>query len=199
MEGVLKYIYPFFYSIEPLVDKTLLLLIQLPPYLSEKKGFEPLKYLIAKSDNRFKYALEVRESTWFDERVYDLLKENNIALVWSIRDELRTPTIVTSDQIYIRFIGDRSIEVKNFGKIVKNRDKEMQTYANTISDIQDKSNKMNFVIAFNNHYAGYSPQSANSFSKMLGIESSELDRKLEQNLPSNKPNNFQTTFSDFDI
>ncbi len=36
---------------------------------------------------------------------------------------LKTPPIVTSDQIYIGFSGDRSINDKDFGKIVKNKDK----------------------------------------------------------------------------
>ncbi len=38
LEGVSKYLYPFFNALEPLMDKTLILLIQLPPYLSTEKG-----------------------------------------------------------------------------------------------------------------------------------------------------------------
>ena len=46
-------------------------------------------------------------------------------MVWSIRDELTTPTVVTANQIYTRFIGDRSINEKDFGRVVKNRTTEM--------------------------------------------------------------------------
>ena len=77
---------------------------------------------------RFRYSLEVRLSSWFNEKVYDLLKENNISLVWSVRDKLQTPSIVTSDQVYIRFIGDRSISEKDFGKTVKDRRRELLEY-----------------------------------------------------------------------
>ena len=116
---VSKYLAPFFYALEPLVDKTLMLLIQLPPYLTEKDGFEYIENLVSKLDNRFRYALEVRESSWFSDNVYNFLKENGMSLVWSVRDELKTPPIVTSNQIYIRFIGDRSINEKDFGKLLK--------------------------------------------------------------------------------
>ena len=96
-----------------MVDKTLLLLIHLPYYLTENKYFDSLQNMVYKLDNRFKYALEVRDSSWFNDKAYDFLKNNKITLTWSIRDELKTPPIVTSDQIYIRFIGDRSINEKD--------------------------------------------------------------------------------------
>ena len=113
----------FFNNIEPLVDKTLLLLIQLPPHLTESKYFDSLQNMVNKLDNRFRYAIEFRDSSWFNDKVYDFLKNNKMTLTWSVRDELKTPPIITSDQIYIRFIGDRSIDDKDFGKIVKDRKK----------------------------------------------------------------------------
>ncbi len=84
-------------------------------------------------NNRFRYALEAREPSRFDNKVHDFLKDNKISLTWSVRDELKTPPIITSDQIYIRFIGDRSINETDFGKIVKNRDKELIDYVIPVS------------------------------------------------------------------
>ena len=118
LEDVVKPLSILFYSLEPLIEKTLTLLIQLPPFLSEKKGFNPLQGMIRHLDKRFRYSLEVRHSSWFNDNLYELLKENDISLVWSVRDKLQTHSIVTSDQVYIRFIGDRSISEKDFGKTV---------------------------------------------------------------------------------
>jgi uncharacterized protein YecE (DUF72 family) len=123
MQDVSKDLSVFFNNIEPLVDKTLLLLIQLPPYLTDNNYFDSLQNIANRLDNRFRYALEARDSSWFNDKVYDFLKNNKMTLTWSVRDELKTPPIVTSDQIYIRFIGDRSIDDKDFGKIVKDRKK----------------------------------------------------------------------------
>lgn len=102
MEDVAKPLSILFYSLEPLIDKTLTLLIQLPPFLSEKKGFNAFQDLLRHLDKRFRYSLEVRHSSWFTENVYNFLKENDILLVWSVRDELRSPLIVTSNHNYIR-------------------------------------------------------------------------------------------------
>ena len=167
---VSKHLVPFFYALEPLVDKTLMLLIQLPPYLTEEDGFEYIENLVSKLDNRFRYALEVRESSWFSDKVSDFLKENSMSLVWSVRDKLKTPPIVTSNQIYVRFIGDRSINEKDFGKIVKDREKETKEYVNHIKRaLQDDANEQHhqMAIAFNNHFAGFGPQSANEFLRLM--------------------------------
>ena len=44
-----------------------------------------------------------------------------MCMVWSQLAGIRTPAIVTTDFLYIRFIGDRTIQEKDFGKIQKDR------------------------------------------------------------------------------
>jgi hypothetical protein len=46
-------------------------------------------------------------------------------LVWGQLAELQTPPILTTDFLYLRFIGDRSIQEKDFGKIQIDRVLEM--------------------------------------------------------------------------
>ncbi len=200
LEDVAKPLSVLFYSLEPLIEKTLTLLIQLPPFLSEKKGFNPLQDMIRHLDKRFRYSLEVRHSSWFNDKVYDFLKENNISLVWSIRDELKSPSIKTSDQVYIRFIGDRSISEMDFGKIVKNRRKDMVEYVKHVRDTQiESSNIRDVLIAFNNHFAGFGPQSVNDFLKLMNM--SEIDWKTElesyENTSAQSNGRHQSNLSDF--
>ena len=140
----------------------------MPLYLTENKGFEPLGNMVKRLYNRFRYALEVREFSWLNNEGYDFLKESKILLVWSVRDELKTPPIVTSDQIYIRFIGDRSIDERDFGKIVKNRDIEMIEYIDKINKMQHYNEEQQTIaVAYNNHFTGIGPQSANYFLKLM--------------------------------
>ena len=42
-----------------------------------------------------------------------------MCLVWGQLTEIRTSPVVTTDFLYIRFIGDRTIQEKVFGKIQK--------------------------------------------------------------------------------
>jgi uncharacterized protein YecE (DUF72 family) len=177
-----------------LIEKTLTLLIQLPPFLSEKKGFSPLQGMIRHLDKRFRYSLEVRHSSWFNDNLYDLLKENNISLVWSIRDKLVSPLIVTSDQVYLRFIGDRSISEKDFGMIVKDRRKEMLEYVKKVRETQDEnSNIGNVLIAFNNHFAGFGSHSVNDFLRVMNMPEIEWKSELE----SYENNSAQSSLSNF--
>ena len=48
---------------------------------------------------------------------------------WSQLADIRTPPIVTSDFVYVRLIGDRSIQEKDFGHIQIDRIKEMKKLA----------------------------------------------------------------------
>lgn len=201
LEDVSKHLSILFYSLEPIIDKTIMLLIQLPPHFTEKKGFNSLKNMASKLDRRFKYAIEFRDSSWFNNHVYDLLRENNISFVWSVRDELNTPTIVTSDQIYIRFIGDRSILEKKFGRIVKDRTKEMTEFAKHIREIQNNKTIHDIIIAFNNHFAGFGPQSVNDFLKILNepqiIWNNDIKNYDNNNSSTHLRNNSQTSLSDY--
>jgi len=200
LEDVIKPLSVLFYSLEPLIEKTLTLLIQLPPFLSEKKRFGSLQAMVRYLDKRFRYSLEVRHSSWFNDNVYNLMKENNISLVWSVRDKLQTPSVLTSDQVYIRFIGDRSISEMDFGRIVKNRRKEMLEYVKQVKDLQNESSNIRDVlIAFNNHFAGFGPQSVNDFLKLMDMSEIDWKTELERygNNSSQSNGRYQSSLSDF--
>jgi hypothetical protein len=91
----------------PLRDKILALLIQLPPSLKITEGLDSLRQVVSELDTKFRYAVEVRDRSWFQDLAYNFLADNNICMVWSQLAELRTPPISTTDFLYLRFIGDR--------------------------------------------------------------------------------------------
>jgi uncharacterized protein YecE (DUF72 family) len=157
----------FYKAMAPLAKKLVCLLIQLPPKMTLKESMKKLKALPL--DNRFRYAVEARDETWFDEELYSFLKENKICLAWSQRAELQTPAVVTTDFVYLRLIGDRSIDEKDFGKIQINRVIEMEHWASEIKKLQNNMKLKIGVVAANNHYAGFGPGTSNIFRKMLGL------------------------------
>ena len=53
---------------------------------------------------------------------------------------LQTPPVVTTDFLYVRFIGDRSIQEKDFGRIQIDRIAEMQKWAENIKNVQEHTN-----------------------------------------------------------
>ena len=57
-------------------------------------------------------------------------------MVWSQLARMSTPPIVTTDFLYVRFIGNRSIDEKDFGRIQKNRVIEMKQWADEIKNVE---------------------------------------------------------------
>jgi uncharacterized protein YecE (DUF72 family) len=163
----------FLNNIEPLHEKTLALLIQLPPSMEIMSGLEGLRQLVPLVDKRFRYAVEVRHQSWFQDLAYNFFADNNICMVWSQLAGMRTPPIVTTDFLYVRFIGDRSIDEKDFGKIQKDRVSEMRKWARRVKRVEKERGKEEEIslamIAANNHYAGFGPGTVNIFRKMVGL------------------------------
>src|SRR5688572_28265333 len=106
---------------KPFQSKLLCLLIQLPASLTRSEGLPKLERLAPLLWKKYRYAIEVRHSSWFDRDVYKLLSKYNICLAWSQLDAIQTPPELTTDFFYLRLIGDRSIDEKDFGKIQKDR------------------------------------------------------------------------------
>jgi uncharacterized protein YecE (DUF72 family) len=172
LKDVDKDIERFYDIMEPLYDKILVFLMQLPPSLQLVEGLDLIKNLQYTLDPSVRYAIEVRHHhSWFNELLYNYMKEKNYCLVWSQQDILITPPILTSDFLYLRLIGDRSIDERDFGKIKKERIKEMQLWRNILKDIQkNEKNVKTSIIEANNHYAGFGPMTAKLFAEMMNLK-----------------------------
>jgi uncharacterized protein YecE (DUF72 family) len=195
LKDVDKELQRFFEAIGPLADKTLALLIQLPPSSQILEGLQRFRDLVPELDNRFRYAVKVRHRSWFQELAYNFF---SICLVWSQLADLQTPPILTTDFIYLRRIGDRSIQDKDFGRIRIDRVLEMEKWAENIKAVQEEHVRLAIVTA-NNHYAGFGPGTANVFRNMLGLpEAKWEDRGKEQEAsPQHQLDVKQSTLSDF--
>ena len=198
LKDVEKELELFFSSMIYLEDKVLALLIQLPPSMGIVEGMNRLRDIIPELDKRFRYAVEVRDSSWFQDLAYSFFTNNNMCMVWSQLAGIRTP-IVTTDFLYIRFIGDRTIQEKDFGKIQKDRVSEMKKWARFLKKAREEHREINLaIVAANNHYAGFGPGTANTFREMLDLSEVSWDEvkvsKIEAVLHSNAK---QTSLSDF--
>jgi uncharacterized protein YecE (DUF72 family) len=194
----------FFSQIDPLQEKTSALLIQLPPSLGIVEGLEALREVVPELDNRFRYAVEVRNNSWFQDLAYSFFANNNICMVWSQLAGLRTPPVITTDFLYVRFIGDRRIGEEDFGRIQIDRIAEMQYWSDKVKQITENvADRVELaIVAANNHYAGFGPGTANVFRRLLGLseatwkdkEVSLVEEKQHKSLPTK-----QTALSDFCI
>jgi len=173
----------FYEAMKPLKDKLLALLIQFPPYIKITEGLDALKQYDFFFDDRYRYAVEVRHPSWFSDLAYNFFLNNKICMVWNQLDRIKTPPVVTSDYLYLRLIGDRSIEESNFGSIQKDREQEMRFWSDKFREQEDDKNVRMGIVAANNHYAGFGAATANMFRVMRGQASVEwgIQKEIDYN------------------
>jgi uncharacterized protein YecE (DUF72 family) len=101
-------------------------------------------------------------------------------------DRLQTPPIVTTDFIYLRLIGDRSIHESNFGKLQIDRRVEMEKWVEKIKEIKNNEKDIKTaIVAANNHYGGFGPGTVNIFREMMDMNPIDMNvdlKKLTQHM-----------------
>jgi hypothetical protein len=65
-------------------------------------------------------------------------------MVWSQLAKLSISIVIT-DFLYLRFIGDRTIDEKNFGKIQKDRVMEMKRWASKLKRTLKEEEKISIL------------------------------------------------------
>lgn len=156
---------------KPLQKKVVAFLVQLPPWLDIIKGLDFLKSIQFQLDNSYRYAIEVRHHSWFNDLAFNYFKQNDFCLVWSQQDIIVTPPVMTTDFVYLRLIGNRNIDEKDFGKIQQDRKFEMQKWSNILNNVKNtEAIVKTAIISANNHYAGFGPMTAKMFGEMLNIK-----------------------------
>lgn len=165
LKDVSSYLEHFVRTLAQLREKLGPFVVQLPPSFKIPKHEKALADFIGTLDPQYKYAIEFRHKSWFNPTVEKLLRSRNICQVWSVNQYLTTPPTVTSDFVYMRFVGDR--ELTKFGKVQKDQSKVTKTWSQTLQEVGDEV-KDRFIF-FNNHFAGFGPASVNEFRRLMGL------------------------------
>jgi uncharacterized protein YecE (DUF72 family) len=91
----------FYNSLQPLAEKLGPALFQLPPNL--KADVDRLRGLLESIPAGRRAAIEFRNDSWFNNSVFDLMREHDAALCIAESDELQVPEVHTATFTYYRF------------------------------------------------------------------------------------------------
>lgn len=153
-------------ALEPLGTKLDRVLVQLPPSLGAREGLKRLEGLLELEPFHVPVALEARERTWDDARVFDVLESHGATWVWSENDRWTSPPACTTDEVYLRLIGDRELE--RFDRI--QRDPE-PTIDRWLSRLRKRADDLTAARVYaNNHFAGFGPGTVNALLRRAGLE-----------------------------
>ena len=165
----------FLQSMKSLDSKFLLTVVQLPPSLSYDEAKPKLESLFSYFPEK-NLVMEGRHKTWFSDSATQYLSEKNICLAWSDVAGIENPAPLTSDFVYLRLIGDRTIPEREFGRLQKDRTPQMKAWIEKLDRIQDKISYA--MIMVNNRYEGFGPATANRLRTLLGLDRlSFIDKK----------------------
>ena len=128
------------------------MLIQLPP------GFKPemsgiLKDFLAGLPGKCRFAVEVRNKKWLDQKFYELLRDNRVALALIDHPWMPEMNTITADFTYIRWEGDRKKVTGTIGKVQRDRSEEIKDWAVKIKGFLDDS--IEVFGYFSKYYSGY--------------------------------------------
>jgi uncharacterized protein YecE (DUF72 family) len=123
-----------------------------------------------------RYAIEIRNKAWLDQKFADILREYNIAFVlqdqgWMPRPHQLKFDYITADFAYVRLLGDRKgieKQTKAWDKVIVDRSRELRSWVDTCQQIV-KRGAPTFVY-INNHYAGHAPATVAEFLRLWGAK-----------------------------
>jgi Uncharacterized conserved protein len=103
LRGAEDFVPRFLATIEPLAAAGKLgpILFQLPPNLKADAAL--LKDFLAILPRTVPAAFEFRNSSWFSDATWDLLRSSNVALCVAETETMNTPEVVTGPFVYYRF------------------------------------------------------------------------------------------------
>lgn len=169
----------FLRTIDILEDRLGPLLFQFPYFnqtvFPSRGHFEKLLRPFLKSlPKGYQFALEIRNKNWISWDFVELLRDHSVsfalvAQLWMPRIDKLTKAldVVTGEVCYARFIGDRKgIESKTrkWDRIIEDKTEEMKVWAEELKKITNRG--VRTYAFFNNHYAGYAPDSVRVFEEM---------------------------------
>jgi uncharacterized protein YecE (DUF72 family) len=179
LEKINSNVFSFLAALTPLYQKISALVLQLPPSLSFNEAKPRLESLFSVLPDDFLYPIEGRHESWFSGEAIDYLKEKNCCLVWNEISGVNNPMPITSNYLYVRLIGDRSIPDSEFGNVTKSKDELIKKWAKKLQEIKNIPLAM---VMTNNHFEGFGPATANSLRMQLGMKELIWEEKKQKTL-----------------
>jgi uncharacterized protein YecE (DUF72 family) len=103
MQDIEEYLNRFLSRVRQLGDPLKTVFWQFPPRFNKAAG--RLESSLEKLPDDQQYAFEFRHTSWLDQEIYNLLKDNDAAIVWQSSGKFPDDCTPTAEFIYIRFHG----------------------------------------------------------------------------------------------
>jgi uncharacterized protein YecE (DUF72 family) len=198
-------VHAFVSTAQVLEEKLGPLLLQFPPWVKPGRSTQFLWELLSALPAGPRYSIELRDAGWYSgdlkQQLLTALRDRQISLTWSSLNYVEIPPELTTDEIYLRFIGDHtSIPAETHGEIRADRTAETKRWAERLRAASGDLRRA--LVFFNNHYAGFAPESVNLFRAALGLPPVDyrrwiLEGRSHRDPPARAPSTPSRRLDDF--
>jgi uncharacterized protein YecE (DUF72 family) len=148
-----------------LEEKLGVLLLQFP-YNFGTEHVPLLRDFLQTLPKTHRYAVEVRNRKLLNHDFYSVLRDNNVVLAWADSPFMPQISELTSDFIYVRWVGDRRRVKGTLGKIEVDRTAQISAWAEKLKPfLQEETEVFGY---FSKYYSGYSPSDAEELLELIG-------------------------------
>jgi uncharacterized protein YecE (DUF72 family) len=140
------------------------LLLQFPPNFNVERR-DSLRDFLENLPEGHLYAVEFRHGSWLHEKVYEMLRDQGVALVQVGHPKMTMAETVTSDFTYIRWQGERGNVKGDTGRVERDMSGEIGNWAAKIREFQRES--IDTYGYFGKFYSGHPPTDARKLLENL--------------------------------
>jgi uncharacterized protein YecE (DUF72 family) len=156
---------------ETLESKIACYLLQFPPRLKfEQETRRQVQHLLGQiqtSTNKL-LVIEFRDNSWFSPEALDgIVDGESCILGTSYKPEFASTYWPGQSRYYIRCVGDRQLTV--FNRVQRPQENVLNEVFGVVKSFEIEENVREVFVIFNNHFTGFSPQTANEFKHRLGL------------------------------
>lgn len=166
-----EYLKAFLERLQPLRDanKLAAVLAQFPARFRREKSAPALRPFLERWPRDIRLAMEFRNKGWFVSDTYDALRDHKASLVWWFREDGAAPPEVTSDFLYLRFVGEHDFE----------RNDKLQKDLRPVMDearrrLLAAPQELDAFVLLSNHFMGFGPETAAIMCEVLGLPRPDL-------------------------
>ena len=159
----------FFYRINHLEGKLSGILFQFPPWLKySNKHLKTLLYLLNQFPHNYRYIIELRDNSWYENKNLKKFIDGKHVLLGTIYlENIKATYFPNQEAYYIRLIGDRKLNV--FDHVQREQRDILNRVINIVNEITKIPKVKEIFIIVNNHFSGFSPETANMIKSLLNI------------------------------
>jgi uncharacterized protein YecE (DUF72 family) len=115
---------------------------------------------------KYRYVVEVRNRKLLNDGFYSVLRDSGVVLAWVDSPFMPQISEVTSDFIYVRWVGDRRRVKGTLGRVEVDRTARISAWAEKLTPFLEEGTEV--FGYFSKYYSGYSPSDAEALQVAIG-------------------------------